>query len=223
MSWRVAALAIGAALAAASLADLPALVRVLLVVAAFGAGIAHERLAQPLGRGVPAVDRRSALIAAGLVAAAVAVLLIPRDDPDSDTEEPETAPAIEVGSLPELETRTVPLGRTFVVAGAAFRVDRMSGARSVSLTVRATNRSRRRFDPTVLRYRLADAGGRQYYPDRSAGTGPGSLAATGSLARGETAEVRLGFQVSASADGLALVFEPDQPSSIQVRIPLAAR
>ena len=235
MPWRVAAAVVLIALAAANVADLPAVVRVLVVLAAFGVGLAYERMHTAFAF----VDRRTALAAGALVIAAIAILLVPTDDPDhEDTDESTPADAIDLGPLPDVERTTARLGETFQAGGASFRVADAStevwardiqrtpadsGRRWVALEVSATNRRADHFDPTTLSYRLADSEQRQYFAQRSSGSGPASLGATGSLRPGQTAEVQLGFQVPRSARGLALVFEPAQPASVQVRVALAER
>lgn len=242
MSWRVAALVVLAALAGASLADLPGLVRILVVAASFGVGLAFERVRTTAPAGSPltaiseSISGRTAALAAALAAGAVALLLIPGDEPERDeADETAAAPVVQVGSLPDVRTRRGTVGRPVRAAGATFEVDDADeeswaldmqetpaghGRRWVALAVTATNRRDERLSPTTLSYRLTDAEQGQYYPDRSSGTGPPSLGATGAIGRGQTAEIQLGFRVPDSAEGLVLVFEPAEPAPLQVRVAL---
>ena len=242
MAWVASALVVVAALALANSANLPGWMRVLLVTAAFGLGAAFERVRRarpggsPLSTVASTVGTGRALAAGALLATALVILLLPGNqaDPGADRSAEATAP-ISVGSLPEVTTRRQRAGKRFTVSGASFRVveargegwpadiRRVSagpGKRWVTVAVEASNTSRRRFNPTTLSYRLTDPSGQQYYPDRSGGTGPPSLGATGSVERGQTAEARLGFRVPRPARVLSLVFEPVQPSSVQVRVRL---
>ena len=242
MTWRVGAVVVLVALAGASAAELPGLVRVLLVLAAFGVGVAFEAMrasgtaGSPLSALSESVGGRTIAAASALAAAAIAILLIPGDEPEPNgTEEASTPPVVDVGSLPDVRTRVGRLGRPLRAAGTTFTVVDASaedwardmqeapagrGRRWIALAVSATNRSERPLSPAALSYRLADAERDQYYPDRSSGTGPPSLGATGSIGRGQTAEVQLGFRVPTSAAALVLVFEPSEPGSLQVRVPL---
>ena len=65
-----------------------------------------------------------------------------------------------------------------------------------------------------------DARGRLYAPVVGGGTGPASLARTGFLRPGQTAQARLAFLVPKTAGHLTLVFEPVRDGSLQVRVPL---
>jgi hypothetical protein len=74
-----------------------------------------------------------------------------------------------------------------------------------------------------LTYRLRDERGAAFVGDFRGGTGPRSLARTGSLKRGEAALVQLGFRVPAGARGLMLVFEDRLADGTQIRVRIPAR
>ncbi len=94
------------------------------------------------------------------------------------------------------------------------------GHKWVTVAVRGRNVSRRRFDPTRLAYRLRDERDTAYIGAFRGGTGPRSLARRGSLARGESAVVQLGYRVPRSARRLTLVFEEHAVSGTQIVVPL---
>lgn len=178
----------------------------------------------------------AALLAALALAGAATVLLLRggeterRSGPSSVR-----ASVLPAAPAPRLSVRDERLGHKFRAHGAAFRVFVASAAawardirrrpagpgwRWVTIGVLARNLHRAGFDPTRLEYRLRDAHGASYVGDFRGGTGPPSLSRRGSLMRGQTALVQLGFRVLAHAGALTLVFEDLALGDSQIRVPL---
>lgn len=93
------------------------------------------------------------------------------------------------------------------------------GQRWELVTVRVTNLTRAGFDPRVLHFRLADARGQTYYPDRKAGTGPAVGRPPHPLARGQLGQAEVAFRVPQSASGLSLLFNPTT-QRLRLQVPL---
>jgi hypothetical protein len=179
-------------------------------------------------------------LAAGLAAAAaLGLVLLPSlsraPSPDRAAAARGHGQAPAVSDLPRIEVVRPGGGRRFSVRGLSFRVFRIRQASAgvgvaqrpagrglewLQLGVDVRNVGRRRFRPNSLAYRVKDERGRAYWPDVGGGTGPATLAKTGFLERGESAQARLGLRVPRSARRLRLVFEPVPNGSLQVEVPL---
>jgi hypothetical protein len=182
--------------------------------------------------GLPAIA-----IAAGAVAAALGLLLLPSlfstGPPKREAAATRAGPRLNRASLPRLKVLRRSPDSAFTVAGARFRVYRGGpptavavqaraghGGRWVTVGVEGQNLHRSHFNPDHLSYRLLDGRGNAYYPESSGGTGPASLGETGFLGQGETAHADLSFRVPESARRLTLVFEPAPSGRVQVRVPV---
>jgi hypothetical protein len=242
------AVALAALLAAAALL-LPDRWRLALVPLAFMAGAILERARHdhpprpPALRDTPAAWSSAVRNATGWPAAAVAsalllaaggVLLLhgnraPRQGPGR-------VQSVRPAPLPSLEVRRERLDREFRARGATFRVRREASAlwareirqraagngnKWITIAVHARNLTRPRFDPTRLTYRLRDRRGTAYVGTFRGGTGPRSLAQTGTLARGQAALVQLGFSVPRDTPRLTLIFEERPIAGTQIRVPLS--
>jgi hypothetical protein len=178
--------------------------------------------------GWPAAAVASALLAAGLV------LLL--DGNRAPRQGPGRVQGVRAAPLPSLQVRRERLDREFRARGAAFRVRREASAlwareirrraagngnKWITIAVHARNLTRPRFDPTRLTYRLRDRRGTAYVGTFRGGTGPRSLAQTGTLARGQAALVQLGFSVPRDTPRLTLIFEERPIAGTQIRVPLS--
>jgi hypothetical protein len=141
-------------------------------------------------------------------------------------------------ALPHIKTIAGRPGRTVRAHGASFTVFHPTAepwARSIRaqraadrhtwvvVGVDGRNIHRRRFNPNAFAYRLRDGRRNLYAPVVGGGTGPASLARTGSLRPGESAQARLAFLVPTTAGHLTLVFEPGRDGSLQIQVPLGSR
>ncbi|MEX0972081.1 MAG: hypothetical protein WDZ46_02335 [Solirubrobacterales bacterium] len=177
-----------------------------------------------------------ALAAAVLIVAAI--LVISLSITGHEDRQAEISPAadagVRAGPVPDLAIRRQPSGVAFEAGGASFDVAPAAGAAWAAafpappdtvrewypVVVEATATTKG-FDPAELSFRLADGRGALYYPDQQGTVGPASLARSGSLPAGASAEVRLGFLVPAKTEELALEFEPrvGGPSKVSVSLP----
>lgn len=143
---------------------------------------------------------------------------------------PPTAPP--PGALPATARQAT--GRRFVISGAAFvvsgaprgpwtrfstRVAPGPGRRWRLVDVTVTNLTRVGFDPHRLHYRLVDASGTTYFPERDRGTHPGARTPLGYLSRGQSSDTELAFRVADSATQLQLRFNPTM-RHFRVEVPL---
>jgi hypothetical protein len=241
-------LALVALLAALALV-LPASLRLLLLIPAFLAGAALERYRRDVGQRTPAlratpaawlaavrgaVGWPAALAAAALVALAV-VLALPHGHKAPPSGGGSVRAAGTPAPLPAVLVRHERPGAVFRAHGAAFRVYLAGdeawareirlrrpgrGRHWITVGVRARNLWRARFDPTRLSYRLRDRRGAYYVGDFRGGTGPRSLAHSGTLLHGQSALVQLGFSVPARVARATLVFEDRLIDGTQIRVPL---
>jgi hypothetical protein len=242
-------LAILVALGAFTVA-LPAQLQLLAVAAALIAGVGLERYRQyrapmpPPLRETPAAWRdliadevglpfAAAALLLAAAAAAVLIVSLPGKDTTTQTALVSTPPA--AGTPPQVPTRREPAGRGFMAAGVDFRVttgaavatgsatqlaDPGADRRWVTAVVTTANVTRKTFDPAMLDFRLRTSHGALIYPDQHGATGPDGLAETGTLRRGQKAQVQLAFRVPSDARGLTLLFEPGKNGSRQVQVPL---
>jgi hypothetical protein len=188
-------------------------------------------------RALAALGWRYAIAATATGAAALALLVLPalRHRQPEPAAAHRSAAGGGASSFPKVKLARYALRTKIRVDGAVFSVflpagqpwartirSRSPGERAqwVVLGVDARNLGRRRFNPNVLAYRLADARGNRYAPVVGGGTGPDSLRKTGSLRAGESAQARLGFRVPSTARRLALLFEPVADGSLQVEVPV---
>jgi len=206
------------------------------------------RRAEPLGlaetprawqRTLVALGWRYVLAALAATAAAAGLLGLPVRNADRMSTRPmEAEPgasSADAHALPAVRALVGRPGHPLRARGASFTVlhpiarpwARSIRARPaakphiwVAIGVDGRNIHRRRFNPNALSYRLSDARGRLYAPVVGGGTGPASLARTGFLRPGATAQARLAFLVPKTAGHLTLVFEPVRDGSLQVRVPL---
>jgi hypothetical protein len=226
---------------------LPEGVRWLALVAAFAAGIGLERFrhsffpAPPTLRETPEawkyvlryeVGFTQLAIAGALIAAAVAVLLISFD---SGEETATTGPAADIpsaGPAADVEVRREGFGKTFSADGVRFEVSNEPAAEAAAgdlagpgedvlgLSVEIENVDRKGFNPAELSYRLRDAAGTLYSPDRSTAAGSDSLVQLGKLPPGDDVDQQLLFVVPQDTGGLELEFEPTVNAALTVRVPL---
>ena len=237
------------ALLAAGALLLPERWRPLLIAPAFIAGAILERARHdhpprpPTLRDTPAAWSATvrnaigwpAAIAATALVAAAGVLLLLHDDRATPRPRAGRVHSVRPAALPALRVRRERLDREFRAHGAAFRVDRDTSAlwaleirrrapgkghKWITIAVHARNLTRARFDPTRLTYRLRDRRGTAYVGAFRGGTGPRSLAQTGTLAPGQAALVQLGFNIPRATRRLTLVFEERPIAGTQIRVPL---
>ena len=228
---------------------LPAGWRLALLPLVFLAGAALERARHDHGpqppplRDTPAAWRATVSesigwpavgVGATLIAAAAALVLV-RGDNDSRDGAGRVQSTTRPAAPPALPVRRERVNREFRAHGAAFRVSNETdalwareirrrppgrGRKWVTVAVRGRNLNRPRFDPTRLAYRLRDHHGTAYIGAFRGGTGPRSLAQRGTLDRGQSALVQLGYRVPRSARRLTLVFEDHALSGTQIRVSL---
>jgi hypothetical protein len=211
----------------------------------------QARRAQPLGlaetprawrRTLAALGWRYLLAALAATAAAAGLVGLPelnsdRMRPQPNKAEPGAGRAAEL-ALPAVKTLAGRASHPLRAGGASFTVlyrTAQPWAQSirarpaarhhiwVAVGIVGRNIHRRRFNPNALAYRLRDARGRLYAPLIGGGTGPASLASTGYLRPGESAQARLAFLVPKTAGHLTLAFEPLPDGSLQARVPLQSR
>lgn len=222
---------------------LPENLRWIALVVAFAAGIGLERFRHSFFNTPPSLRETPETwryllryevgwwqfgIATILFAGAAAILLVSFDS----AEEPVStapAPAPSAGPRPALERRTED-SSGFVANGVRFEVSERDvatarevagpGERALGVTVRIENKKQRDFNPAVLDYRLSDADGALFAPERSAAVGSDALVASGSLPRGDRVDQELVFAVPEDARKLALEFEPILNGPETVRVPL---
>jgi hypothetical protein len=237
------------ALLAAGALLLPERWRPVLIAPAFIAGAILERARHdhpprpPALRDTPAAWSATvrnamgwpAAIAATVLVAAAGVLWLLHGHHTTPRPSAGRVHRVRPAPLPALRVRRERLDREFRAHGASFRVDRETralwareilrrsagkGHKWITIAVHARNLTRARFDPTRLTYRLRDRHGTAYVGAFRGGTGPRSLAQTGTLARGQAALVQLGFSVPRAARRLTLVFEERSIAGTQIRVPL---
>src|SRR5918994_1866996 len=188
------------------------------------------RRSQPLGlaetprawqRTLEALGWRYVLAALGATAAASGLLGLPEPSADRMRAQPnEAEPGASraaAHALPAVRTQAGRPGRPVRAGGASFTVlqptaepwAQLIRARPaanhhvwVVVGVDGRNIKRRRVNPNALSYRLSDARGRLHAPVVGGGHGPASLASTGFLRPGETAQARLAFLVPKTAGRL---------------------
>jgi hypothetical protein len=89
----------------------------------------------------------------------------------------------------------------------------------VFVEVLVRNLGRPRFTPCALHYRIGDAAGAIYFPDRRAGTGAAPAQPPAALAKGALTQCHLGFQVPTQSQGRRLFFDA-QSTPARYQVPL---